>query len=99
MLVRMSSSRYRLVVAGEPGPRYVSAFEGMTIHAHDATDITGPIIDQSHLKGLLERIANLGLTLHSGTPFETENAEVHTQPYTHQAGVNHHDRGTHSKGP
>jgi len=41
----------------------------MTICAHDGqTDITGTIIDQSHLQGLLERIANLGLTLPIFTP-------------------------------
>ena len=72
----MSSSRYRLVVKGELGPRYASAFDGMTVSAHDGqTDITGPIIDQSHLQGLLERIASLGLTLRSLTPLETENHE------------------------
>ena len=48
----MSQPRYRLVVKGELGPRYASAFDGMTIRAHDGeTDITGPIIDQSHLQG------------------------------------------------
>jgi hypothetical protein len=54
----MSPPRYRLVVKGELGPRYASAFDGMTIRAHNGvTDITGPVIDQSHLQGLLERIA------------------------------------------
>ena len=62
----MSPPRYRLVVEGELGPRYASAFDGMTLRAHDGeTEITGPIIDQSHLQGLIERIASLGLTLHS----------------------------------
>jgi hypothetical protein len=67
----MWQPRYRLVVKGELGPRYASAFDGMTLHAHDGeTDITGPIIDQSHLQGLIERIASPGLTLHSVTPLE-----------------------------
>jgi hypothetical protein len=70
----MSPSRYRIVVEGELGPRYASAFEGMTLRSHDGeTDITGPIFDQSHLQGLLARIASLGLTLRSLTPIETEN--------------------------
>ena len=77
----MSPHRYRLVVKGELGPRYASAFDGMTIRAHNGeTDITGPIIDQSHLQGLIERIANLGLTLHSLTPLENENGEADAQP-------------------
>jgi hypothetical protein len=76
----MSLTRYRLVVEGELGARYASAFEGMTISAHDGiTEITGEIIDQSHLQGLLERIAGLGLTLHSLAPLETENGEAPAQ--------------------
>ena len=73
----MSSSHYRLVVEGELGARYASAFEGMTVFAHDGiTEITGRVIDQSHLQGLLERIAGLGLTLHSVSPLEPDNAEA-----------------------
>ena len=73
----MSQPRYRLVVTGELGPRYASAFDGMTVSAHDGqTDITGPIIDQSQLHGLLDRIAGLGLTLRSLTPLEAENHEA-----------------------
>ena len=96
----MSAPRYRLVVEGELGPRYASAFDGMTIRAHDGeTDITGPIIDQSHLHGLLARIASLGLTLHSLNPLETETAESDAQRHTQPAGANDHDPGTTSKGP
>ena len=95
----MSPPRYRIVVEGELGPRYASAFDGMTVHAHDGeTDITGPIVDQSHLHGLLERIAGLGLTLYSLTPLENANAESDPQPHTQPAGVNDRDRGTTSKG-
>ena len=32
---RMSAHRYRVVVEGELGPRYASAFDGMTLSAHD----------------------------------------------------------------
>ena len=72
----MSSQRYRLVVKGELGARYASAFEGMTISAHDGiTEMTGSIIDPAHLQGLLERIAGLGLTLHSVTPIGAEHAD------------------------
>ncbi|MGZ7008417.1 MAG: hypothetical protein ACXVLX_22710 [Ilumatobacteraceae bacterium] len=95
----MSPPRYRLVVEGELGPRYASAFDGMTVRAHDGnTDITGPIIDQSHLQGLLGRIASLGLTLHSVNRLETENGVAEPQPHTQPAGATDYDRGTHSKG-
>ena len=79
----MASQHYRVVIKGELGPRYASAFEGMTVRAHDGvTDITGQITDPAHLQGLLERIAALGLTLHSLARFEAENGEgrrAHTQ--------------------
>ncbi len=65
----MDRRQYRIVVEGEIGSRYAAAFEGMQIHAaHGETEINGPIIDQSHLHGLLGRIADLELTLRSVTP-------------------------------
>ena len=95
----MSPTHYRLVVKGELGARYASAFEGMTISAHDGiTEITGEIIDPSHLQGLLERIAGLGLTLHSVTPLETENGEAAAQPQT-RPNPTGHDRTPESSQP
>ena len=96
----MSAHRYSVVVEGELGPRYASAFDGMALSAHDGrTEIMGPIVDPSHLHGVLERIAGLGLTVHSLTPLETENAEADAQPHVQPAGVIDHNSGTHSKGP
>ncbi len=83
----MSAHRYRVVVEGELGALYASAFEGMAISAHDGmTEMTGSIIDPSHLQGLLERIASLGLTLHSVTPLDAENSA---------AASNHRDTKSH----
>jgi hypothetical protein len=71
----MSTQTYRLVVKGELGARYASAFEGMTVSARDGiTEITGVITDASHLHGVLDRIAGLGLSLRSVTPLDIENA-------------------------
>ena len=67
--------RYRVVVEGELGPRYASAFGAMSVSAQNGeTEITGTVIDSSQLQGLLERIAGLGLTLCSVTRLEAENA-------------------------
>jgi hypothetical protein len=64
---------YRIIVEGEIGPRYAQAFDGMEISAAaGATEITGPVLDQSQLHGLLGRIADLGLTLRSVTPLNTD---------------------------
>ena len=73
----MSPPRYRIVIEGELGSRYASAFSGMTLRAENGeTELIGPIIDSSHLHGLLDRIAGLGLTLHSVTPVEEQSAQV-----------------------
>jgi len=56
--------RYRIVVAGQLGPRYSGAFDGMTVEPlAENTAIVGQITDQAHLQGVLERIASLGLRL------------------------------------
>src|SRR5689334_2437239 len=95
----MSPRRYCVVIEGELGPRYASAFDGMTVSACcGTTEIAGPIRDPSHLQGLLERIAGLGLTLHSLTPLETEGAEADAQPHQQPAGLIDHDPGTTSEG-
>lgn len=60
---------YRIVVRGELSARYRPAFEGMTLAPDDGqTAITGPVIDQAHLHGLLNRIGDLGLELVSINP-------------------------------
>ena len=66
---RVTASRYRLVVEGELGKRYSSAFEGMQIEYRDGnTVLVGDVTDQAHLQGLLERVSRLGLKLVSVTP-------------------------------
>jgi hypothetical protein len=55
---------YQIVVRGELSQRYSLAFEGMTLVTGDGqTAITGPVVDQGHLHGLLDRIGDLGLEL------------------------------------
>jgi hypothetical protein len=77
----MSAQRYCIVVEGELGARYASAFEGMTVSAHTGvTDITGSISDPSHLHGLLERIASLGLRLRSVTPLDAASDQTSAHP-------------------
>jgi hypothetical protein len=57
-------SVYRIVVRNELSERYAVAFEGMEMETKDGdTVITGEIIDQPHLYGILDRINGLGLQL------------------------------------
>jgi hypothetical protein len=60
----VGSTIYRIVVRGELSQRYVPAFDGMTLERGEGqTAITGPVIDQAHLHGLLNRVGDLGLEL------------------------------------
>lgn len=62
----MSKGRtvYRIVVRSELGQRYAVAFEGMEMEMKEGvTVLTGEIIDQPHLHGILDRINGLGLQL------------------------------------
>jgi len=55
---------YRIVVEGELSDRYAVAFEGMQMQTKDGeTILTGEIVDDSHLHGILDRISALGLKL------------------------------------
>jgi hypothetical protein len=55
---------YQIVVRGEISKRYAKAFEGMEMEAKSGqTILTGEIIDNSHLHGILDRIIALGLEL------------------------------------
>jgi hypothetical protein len=55
---------YRIVVRSELSNVYAVAFEGMDMEARDGyTVLTGTIIDQPQLYGILERINGLGLEL------------------------------------
>ena len=57
-------TNYQIVVRGELSQRYSTAFEGMALEAEDGlTTITGPVVDQAHLHGLLDRARDLGLEL------------------------------------
>jgi hypothetical protein len=55
---------YRIVVRSELSERYAVAFEGMEMETKNGdTILTGEIIDQPHLFGILDRINGLGLQL------------------------------------
>ena len=60
----MRPTVYRIVVRGELSERYMPAFEGMTLATGvGQTAIIGPVTDQAHLHGLLNRVSDLGLEL------------------------------------
>lgn len=60
----MIGRTYRLEVEGELSEQAVFAFDGMSLrHAGGNTLLTGAMRDQAELHGVLQHVADLGLTL------------------------------------
>jgi hypothetical protein len=56
---------YQIRVKGRLGPQWTDWFAGLTITPGDNGDtlLTGPVVDQAALHGLLRRVRDLGLPL------------------------------------
>jgi hypothetical protein len=64
MMHKGTGTVYRIVVRSELSDRYAVAFEGMEMETKNGdTILTGEVIDQPHLYGILDRINGLGLKL------------------------------------
>ena len=70
----MAYDVYRIILKGHLDPEWSDWFDGLTITLADngETMLTGPLIDQTALHGVLIKIRDLGLPLLSLTRIETE---------------------------
>jgi hypothetical protein len=63
---------YQIRVQGHLGSQWTDWFEGLTITLEEDGDtlLTGPVVDQAALYGLLKKVRDLGLPLVSVSPLE-----------------------------
>jgi hypothetical protein len=70
-------TRYELVLRGEISDRFAVLFEDMRLDRVEGTTVvTGPVRDQAHLHGLIERISELGIELVSVNPIPATERPV-----------------------
>jgi hypothetical protein len=69
---------YQIRIKGHLGPQWTDWFEGLTITLEDNGDtlVTGPVIDQAALHGLLKKVRDLGMPLVSVSPLENGPADM-----------------------
>jgi hypothetical protein len=63
---------YQIRIKGHLGQQWTDWFDGMTITLEEGGDtiLTGPVIDQAALHGLLKKVRDLGMPLLSITPID-----------------------------
>jgi hypothetical protein len=68
---------YQIRIKGHLGYQWKDWFEGLTITLEEDGDtlLTGPVIDQAALHGLLKKVRDLGLPLVSVSPLEPGQAD------------------------
>ena len=70
--------RYEIRIQGHLGNRWTDWFDGLTITLEDngETLLTGPVVDQAALHGLLKKVRDLGMPLISVNRVEPDQADT-----------------------
>ena len=69
---------YQIRVRSHLGSGWTDWFEGLTITLEEDGDtlLTGPVVDQAALHGLLKKVRDVGLSLVSVNPVQCNQAQV-----------------------
>lgn len=70
---QLSTRRFRIHVAGRLDLRFIEGIDGVELgHSDDGSTLDGTFVDQSHLRGILDRLWQLGIEV---LKFETYLAD------------------------
>src|SRR5260221_14387596 len=76
---------YEIKIEGHLGTQWTDWFGGLTITLEDNGDtlLTGPVVDQAALHGLLKKVRDLGMPLVSVSPVKPAQADgSEVKPFT-----------------
>lgn len=78
---------YQIRLKGQLGPQWTDWFEGLAITPIDDGDtlLTGPIVDQAALYGLLRKVRDLGLPLLSVRYVEPDGTDAPDETHPHRS--------------
>ena len=73
-----NAQHYEIRLKGHLEARWSNRFEGLTITLEENGDtlLSGPVVDQAALHGLLKKVRDLGMPLVSVSPVEPGQADV-----------------------
>ena len=74
----MPQEFYQITVKGHLNPNWADWFDGLTITPlpNGTTAISGPLVDQAALHGLLRKVRDLGVPLLSVTRVRSDQADA-----------------------
>lgn len=78
---------YQIRIAGHLGHQWADWFDGLTIQLQDSgeTLLTGPVVDQAALHGLLRKVRDVGMPLLSVVRIQPGQAATSDVTETHHA--------------
>jgi hypothetical protein len=87
---------YDIRVLGHLDPHWSTWFTGLTLTHQDdgTTSLHGVVTDQAELHGVLAKVRDLGATLLSVTPDDTENRSAPGDAPIDRPGLDQHDEPT-----
>jgi hypothetical protein len=78
---------YQIRIKGHLGPQWTEWFEGLAVTREENGDtlLSGPVVDQAALHGLLRKVRDLGMPLLSVSRVDVGDADASDETYQYRS--------------